>query len=601
MRMRIMHTARIIHTSCNFLLGAFLVISLVIVVYSTIAINNNSIVECLGNTADSNGGVMYINQHSAFKSTGNAKVTFNTDRADLGGSIFIESSNITIEENSSIEFINNKALQNGGAIYLSDYSHLMILNAANVTFSYNSANDYGGVIYALLKKSSIVINSSNVFFNYNTAGKIQASIYMRLSKSCNNDCLDHSIIGNNFLKFNMSGLSASPFKLLLYNTVKCIDVNGTDFNTYYMNNVMLGQEITFDACVLDYFDQPTKATDFVVSGMEHHDYSISGSKYISIACNQTVQGISVTGNLHSNQSYNYSINISLYTHSSDTKIVSAIVIVELIQCHQGFWYSNKLHKCECYDTGNIISCSGSSSTIKRGYWFGNVTGKPTTIYCPDNYCNFSCSEITNGIYHLSPVRANQCRLHRSGTACGNCEEGYTLSFDTPDCIDMNKCTISQTVLVTVLSVLYWIIVVIVVFIMTYYKLTIGSLYAIIYYYSIVDILISQVSFASYGLYIYAFINILSSLAKLTPQFLGQLCLVRNMSGIDQQFIHYVHPIMISLILIMISTLARRSRRVSSFVSRGIIHFICFLLLLSYTSVATTSLLLMRPLIRICRH
>ena len=40
---------------------------------------------------------------------------------------------------------------------------------------------------------------------------------------------------------------------------------------------------------------------------------------------------------------------------------------------------------------------------------------------------------------------------------------------------------------------------------------------------------------------------------------------------------------------------RLSSRVSAFVSRGIIHVICFLLLLSYTSVATTSLLLLRSL------
>ena len=47
---------------------------------------------------------------------------------------------------------------------------------------------------------------------------------------------------------------------------------------------------------------------------------------------------------------------------------------------------------------------------------------------------------------------------------------------------------------------------------------------------------------------------------------------------------------------MITVLARRSRRLSSFISKGIIHVICCLLLLSYTSFATTSLLLMRPLI-----
>ena len=47
---------------------------------------------------------------------------------------------------------------------------------------------------------------------------------------------------------------------------------------------------------------------------------------------------------------------------------------------------------------------------------------------------------------------------------------------------------------------------------------------------------------------------------------------------------------------MITILARRSRRLALFISKGIIHVICYLLLLSYTSVATTSLLLMRPLI-----
>ena len=74
---------------------------------------------------------------------------------------------------------------------------------------------------------------------------------------------------------NKITLLTSPYKLLLNSTVKCINENNTNCNTYYINNVMLGQEITFDACVLDQFNQPTKATDFVVSGMEHQDYNIS--------------------------------------------------------------------------------------------------------------------------------------------------------------------------------------------------------------------------------------------------------------------------------------------------------------------------------------
>ena len=89
---------------------------------------------------------------------------------------------------------------------------------------------------------------------------------------------------------------------------------------------------------------------------------------------------------------------------------------------------------------------------------------------------------------------------------------------------------------------------------------------------------------------------MSSVANIIPQFLGWFCFIPNISGIDQQFIHYIHPVALSFFLVMIAMLARRSQRLSYFIRRGIIRVICCLLLLSYTSLATTSLLLMRPLI-----
>ena len=128
----------------------------------------------------------------------------------------------------------------------------------------------------------------------------------------------------------------------------------------------------------------------------------------------------------------------------------------------------------------------------------------------------------------------------------------------------------------------------------HFKIRIGYLYAITYYYSVVYLLLNQNLYLSSALN--TTINVMSSIVKITPQFLGKLCLITNMSGIDQQFIHYIHPIAVSVFLVMITVLARRSRRLSHFINKGIIHVICCLLLLSYTSLATTSLLLMRPLI-----
>ena len=238
-------------------------------------------------------------------------------------------------------------------------------------------------------------------------------------------------------------------------------------------------------------------------------------------------------------------------------------------------------------------CSGSNSTIKGGYWFSSVSGKPTITVCPINYCNFTCCETSSGYYQLSPARDNQCRSHRSGTACGSCADSYTLSFDSTECVNTEGCTTVQTVLVILLTVIYCIVMVTFVFVMMYYRVGIGYLYSITYYYSIVDIILNQNLQASRGLYLT--VSIMSSFSKITPQFLGELCLTTGMSGIDQQFIHYVHPSAIILILIVITLLARRSRRISTIISRGIIHVICLLLLLSYTSIASTSLLLMRSI------
>ena len=568
-------------------------------VLSRIIFNGNSSVKFEENEAITNGGAMYVT-NSIMTFQGNSTVTFYNNTANTnGGAYYVHDSVVISKDFSSITFNENTALQDGGAIYLSlsVSSYFHHVDKSNITFYDNSAGYYGGAVYIHLKTflgDAPVQIFAHIYLNNNTALTVPSAVYLYAPNECDNSCLMHYIgaITNNS-GINHTNIATNPNKLILYNSAICINGSDTNCDTYYMNNVMLGQEITFDACVVDYFDQQTEATQFVITGMNVEDYKILGTLHVTISCNRTTQGISITGNLHSNSSFNYSIIISSHVTDLESKILSVKLTIELSQCHPGFWYSSESQKCECYSTNNIISCSRNSSTIKRGYWFGTVTGKPTVAFCPNDYCNFTCCEITNSIYHLSPVRAKQCRPHRCDAACGNCEKGYTLSFDSPQCIDKNKCSIGQTILVTILSLLYWIAVVVTVFTLTYFKVTVGSLYAIIYYYSVIDILLNPVLFISNGLY--TTINIMSSLTKLTPQFLGQLCLVRDMSGIDQQFIHYAHPAAVLFILIMISILARRSSKVSSFVSRGIIPFICFLLLLSYTSMATTSLLLMRPL------
>ena len=92
-----------------------------------------------------------------------------------------------------------------------------------------------------------------------------------------------------------------------------------------------------------------------------------------------------------------------------------------------------------------------------------------------------------------------------------------------------------------------------------------------------------------------FDNLLFTVIRLNPAFLGRLCFIQGMSGIDQYFLYYAHPTAIALILILFAVLARFSTKFAIFISKGIIRAICLILTLTYTAIASTSLQLLRQL------
>ena len=561
-----------------------------------VAFRGNSTAILSKNKAKSSGGALYFTNNSDIVFSETSKVTFDNNEALHGGAVYSNNNtNVNFKDNSTVFFNQNIAIVNGGAINALSNSNIILTHNTTVTFTNNSAQ-YGGAILFDSSQGSLVFNTTEkdmINFINNNAKISGHSVYLEVNKSCDSSCLTNRIVGIhiNTIPF----IATPPSKLKLYDPAKCIDDdNDTNCDTYYLPNIMLGQEIVIPACVLDYYNQkPIDTTQFLIHGESNLNYFTRGPNEVLISCD-TFQGINVIGNESLSRSMNFSITITLNVdHNSDWKLISVILTVELSPCHPGFQYTKESQACECYSDGNIVLCSGTTSSIKRGYWFGSVTGRPTVTSCPINYCNFSCCDTANGFYHLSPLRDNQCKSHRHGVACGSCIEGYTLSFDSTDCVQVDKCTAGHTILIVTITLIYWIALVTIVFVMMHYKVRIGYLYSITFYYSIVDILLSQNLYISQALFMT--VNIMSSTAKITPQFLGQLCLAKDLSAIDQQFIHYIHPLAVSFILIIISFSARCSYRLSAFISGEIIPVICFLLLLSYTSVATTSLLLMRTL------
>jgi len=543
---------------------------------------------------------------------GNSSFTNN-----LGVCLFLQRCSVILSGN--LLFKNNTA-ENGGALYIDVASVVQMIGV--IQFIDNAAVLHGGAIYVDLNlgchvdQTTFYPTDADVSFISTMPGYGGNSLYFSVSKYCNinTNYTDYTslmyvpyqfnysqFINGTFVKipfdYNYTDLSithfpvvTSPYRLNLYG----FHVNYAE-DVYLIKHNIVGVPVRFNGILLDYFDKPTDTTEFMVQCVAcYNAYTLQSSQVL--IDNESPIELIIFGDMVTS-----SINVTLSLLSRVNNYyhqIKVTLVIELVPCydHPGYEYSIRSKGCVCYHH-DVVECYDDYNEIKRGYWFGSVSGKATTSLCPREYCRFVHRKKTReGYFELPPNGVDlQCKQHRSGPACGDCSPGYTLAYDSPDCISKGSCSSGVTVLVIVLTCLYWIIMVVGVFTLMYFnfKLSSGYLYGLIYYYSMVAILLNNNPYISSGAA--QFINILSGIAQLNPQFLGKLCLLREMSGIDQLFIHYSHAVAVSILLCGFVVAARCSRRVAELISRCIIRVFCLLLLLAYTSLASTSLQLLRPL------
>ena len=232
---------------------------------------------------------MHCDRHSVVTLEGNIPVTFTSNAAEYGGAVCVSQSIMKFANNSVVMLNNNRAVENGGGMHFSNNFIATFDPGSSVRFLHNRANRYGGALYSELKHillSKIILNTTGFNFAYNTALKGD-SVYLDIPTFCDEACLHNIIIGVNrdTLKHGQFAghIYTPPRKLVLGDPAVCIDDdNATNCVTYYVNNIMLGQEIIIDACVLDYYDQPAVETQFMVDGNDE-DHNINGSNVTGFA------------------------------------------------------------------------------------------------------------------------------------------------------------------------------------------------------------------------------------------------------------------------------------------------------------------------------
>ena len=251
-------------------------------------------------------------------------------------------------------------------------------------------------------------------------------------------------------------------------------------------------------------------------------------------------------------------------------------------------------------------------TVIRGYWFSNGFTKYVNN-CPQGQCNstFNLYESINNAYYSKdvpfPNSNDQCSVNWTGLACGECDKDNFIIHDSTSCVPSKKCTCkdsSGVIIFIFASLLYWIIVISLIFVLLHFKfdITAGYAYGIIFYYSILEQTVNASSYNgscnnSFTPIIITILTVLSSIGNMKPPLqLLKLCFWNNAKMMDHMFLTYIHPVIVTCLIVTIFLSARNSVTVARTIGRYVnSKSICILLMLSYSSVSYTSVELLRPL------
>ncbi len=115
-----------------------------------------------------------------------------------------------------------------------------------------------------------------------------------------------------------------------------------------------------------------------------------------------------------------------YYIPSDGEFFVSFLINDEIASVQSLNLDTMEQSCISCPTG--ANCPGNDVIASPNFW-GHRSGQEITMYqCPADYC---CT--------ADCLSYNQCSGHRTGVLCGSCEENYSLSLLSSQCIQANTC------------------------------------------------------------------------------------------------------------------------------------------------------------------
>ena len=475
----------------------------------------------------------------------------NNTGIDGGGLAMYGQSYLVFEENSLLHFINNKAMNKGGAIFVNvilpnfpcfyQYSDSTPPQSTKATFYGNNAKIAGTVLFGGNQYCSYFISPKNYTVDLFSM------------------TFDYSA------QTGPSVISSEPTDVCFCddnNTINCSQTQLT--MTAYP-----GEEINISVVTVGQRDGVAPGL-LKIQPLDLKSASVEIYNTIPMNCTT----IAFTP-IHDN----YSLSSAGSTVYSSSKTLN----INKTDCPLGFHISKKNGACDCEEVEHInpfvekdITCDAATNTLSRqgDIWIGNI-GECIIVQtpCPLDYCN-----STKAIFTFADPNS-QCAKNRNGTLCGGCKNNLSLALGSNNCIECNQFSY-LALIIPFAAAGFGLVALLLVLNLT---VSIGTVNGLIFYASIVKISESTGIFFPSGS-----ILVLSQFIAWLNLDLGiETCFYPGMSAYAKVWLQFVFPLYIWFIIATIIVLCRYSTWLSNKIGGNVVQVLATLILLSFTKIFRT--------------
>ena len=554
----------------------------------------------INNSAPLFGGSIHVFfSNSSVNMTGNQ--TFIGNFADEGGAIaFIGRSKLLLTEPIQVNFIQNHADTNGGAIFYKD--HLDSIRGCDTTATELERAIDSFKFIQLSKQDCFievnVINTSSLFlsriqfhFVNNTAGSAGSVLYGGGLDQCKISIGDGAtdICGNriemvNFadalelIKNNISSIvsddketshiSSDPRQVCIcaHNDLVCNYTHKEEIQT------VRGKEFTVNAVAIG-LDGGTVPSNILISSSNDFQVGVNQSKqWAGKKCTP------ITYQLFSEKN---TTTLVLFPEGPcrDSGQSRREIIVNFLPCPEGFSLEGSSCVCEERLQQYTTECSVNDNSIRRQentFWMGvsyeNESYEGLILHsgCPFDYCTHEPVSITLDNMDI------QCNHNHTGMLCGACKSNYSIALGTLHCL---PCSNHYLALVLPFAVAG--IVLIAVLLLLKLSVADGTLNGIIFYANVVQANRSV-------FFLPGKTDILTVFIAWLNLDLGiETCFYDGMTAYAFTWLQFVFPFYIWLLMALIIVMSRFSDKIAKLFGTNPVTALATLFLLSYSKILRT--------------